>query len=437
MEGPHRRSLRRARAAHRRRGVRDVRRHRPAGDADAGGEPDRDALRSRRRKRRHPGRRRRHLVRHLQPRAGRADRAAARHRPADAARPVSAAGGGAGAAGRRPARSRSASSSTPAASSSPTALASSPIAAEQRRRFEAAMAEKERRYGERYPIDRRFPRRARRHAAGVRHRARLRPAGDAGDRRARRSSRCCGRRSPATTADHRVALTPLAARPMGAARTASVRHSTPDRRWRHAMLLRGLGRALVAGAVAAGFAQPVARTTYPSQNVTVIVAFPAGGLADMIGRLVSTKLDERLKQSFVVENRGGAGGNIAAKAVAGAAPDGYTLLATTSGLAVNMTASKNQGFETRRPAPGRLRRHQPRRDRHPSEQSGQGPEGVHRQRQGEELHLRQRRRRHRPADRRRVFLQGGRQGEIRARAVPGRRAGDHRDARQSRRLRWC
>ena len=96
---------------------------------------------------------------------------------------------------------------------------------------------------------------------------------------------------------------------------------------------------------AAGLAQPSFAQTYPSQNVTVIVAFPAGGLADIIGRLVSTKLESRLKQSFVVENRGGAGGNIAAKAVAGAAPDGYTLLATTSGLAANMTASKNKGFE--------------------------------------------------------------------------------------------
>ncbi|MEA2979705.1 MAG: hypothetical protein QOF09_1528 [Alphaproteobacteria bacterium] len=105
-------------------------------------------------------------------------------------------------------------------------------------------------------------------------------------------------------------------------------------------------RTLAIGAcLVGGLAQPSLAQTYPSQNVTVIVAFPAGGLADIIGRLVSTKLESRLKQSFVVENRGGAGGNIAAKAVVGAAPDGYTLLATTSGLAANITASKNKGFE--------------------------------------------------------------------------------------------
>jgi tripartite-type tricarboxylate transporter receptor subunit TctC len=109
---------------------------------------------------------------------------------------------------------------------------------------------------------------------------------------------------------------------------------------------RAAAQALAVGAIAAaGFAQPSFAQTYPSQNVTVIVAFPAGGLADMIGRLVSTKLESRLKQSFVVENRSGAGGNIAAKTTAGAAPDGYTLLVTTSGLAANMTASKNKGFE--------------------------------------------------------------------------------------------
>ena len=101
----------------------------------------------------------------------------------------------------------------------------------------------------------------------------------------------------------------------------------------------------VAGLTVAGWAQPAAAQSYPSQNVTVIVAFPAGGLADIIGRLVSAKLGDRLKNNIVVENRGGAGGNLAAKAVAGAAPDGHTLLVTTTALAVNYTASKNKGFE--------------------------------------------------------------------------------------------
>jgi tripartite-type tricarboxylate transporter receptor subunit TctC len=110
--------------------------------------------------------------------------------------------------------------------------------------------------------------------------------------------------------------------------------------------IRSMVGALTLGAVVAvGTAQPGVAQPYPSQNITVLVAFSAGGLADSVARLVTTKLENRLKQSVVVENRTGAGGNIAAKAVAGAAADGYTLLATTSGLAVNMTASKNKGFE--------------------------------------------------------------------------------------------
>jgi tripartite-type tricarboxylate transporter receptor subunit TctC len=104
-------------------------------------------------------------------------------------------------------------------------------------------------------------------------------------------------------------------------------------------------RIVVAAFVAAGVSQTALAQTYPAQPVTNIVAFPAGGLADIIGRLVSTKLADRVKQNVVVENRGGAGGNIAAKAVASAAPDGHTLLTTTSALAVNATASKNRGFE--------------------------------------------------------------------------------------------
>ena len=103
---------------------------------------------------------------------------------------------------------------------------------------------------------------------------------------------------------------------------------------------------LLAALAVSAFAQPAAAQTYPSQNVTVLVAFAAGGIADVVARLVGQKLSERLGQTVVVENRGGAGGNLAARAVASAAPDGYTLLATTSALAVNDTASRNKGYAT-------------------------------------------------------------------------------------------
>src|SRR5205809_4558179 len=106
-------------------------------------------------------------------------------------------------------------------------------------------------------------------------------------------------------------------------------------------------RAVVLAALVVSAGMPGASAqTYPSQNVTVLVAFAAGGIADVVARLVGQKLTERLAQTVVVENRGGAGGNLAARAVAGAAPDGYTLLATTSALAVNDTASRNKGYAT-------------------------------------------------------------------------------------------
>ena len=103
---------------------------------------------------------------------------------------------------------------------------------------------------------------------------------------------------------------------------------------------------LMAGFACAVIASPAMAQTYPTQNVNVIVAFAAGGIADGIGRLVGQQLGERLKQKTVMENRGGAGGNLAARAVAPAAADGYTLLSTTTALAVNDTASKNRGYET-------------------------------------------------------------------------------------------
>ena len=86
--------------------------------------------------------------------------------------------------------------------------------------------------------------------------------------------------------------------------------------------------------------------TYPANKITIIVAFAPGGIADTLARLIGQGLSDRLHQAVVVENRGGAGGNIAAANVARAEPDGYTLLATTTALAINETLFTNKEFST-------------------------------------------------------------------------------------------
>src|SRR6059058_1699513 len=65
---------------------------------------------------------------------------------------------------------------------------------------------------------------------------------------------------------------------------------------------------------------------YPAKPVRMIVAYPPGGGTDIVGRMVAQKLGESLGQSVVVENRGGASGNIGTELAARAAPDGYTIL---------------------------------------------------------------------------------------------------------------
>jgi len=84
--------------------------------------------------------------------------------------------------------------------------------------------------------------------------------------------------------------------------------------------------------------------TYPAGKITLIVAFAAGGVADTLARMVGQGLSERLHQNVVVENRGGAGGNIAAGAVAHASADGYTILVTTTALAINETLRETKPF---------------------------------------------------------------------------------------------
>ena len=76
---------------------------------------------------------------------------------------------------------------------------------------------------------------------------------------------------------------------------------------------------------------------YPSRPVRIIVGFAAGGSADIIARLTGQWLSERLGQQFIIENRTGAGTNIATEVVVNSPPDGYTLLLVTSANFINAT----------------------------------------------------------------------------------------------------
>jgi tripartite-type tricarboxylate transporter receptor subunit TctC len=98
-------------------------------------------------------------------------------------------------------------------------------------------------------------------------------------------------------------------------------------------------RAVLAGAAA--LAAPLAwaqAADYPARPVRVLVAFTAGGTTDVLARAVAQKLSDRFKQSFVIDNKPGGGGNIGTEMAARAAPDGYTLIVNSVGpMAVNLT----------------------------------------------------------------------------------------------------
>ncbi|MEK6244249.1 MAG: tripartite tricarboxylate transporter substrate binding protein [Pseudomonadota bacterium] len=97
--------------------------------------------------------------------------------------------------------------------------------------------------------------------------------------------------------------------------------------------------------LAAMLAFPVGAQTYPTRAVKLVVGFTPGGGVDINARLLAPKLAEYLGQQFVVENRPGAGTNIANELVAKAPPDGYTLLVTTAALAINMSLYSKLPFD--------------------------------------------------------------------------------------------
>jgi tripartite-type tricarboxylate transporter receptor subunit TctC len=103
-----------------------------------------------------------------------------------------------------------------------------------------------------------------------------------------------------------------------------------------------LAAALAAPAI---ISRPAFALDYPTRPVRLVIGFPPGGSADIVTRLVAQALTERTGQTFIVENKPGAGSNIAAETVARAEPDGYTLLSVTVANAINATLYSNLKFD--------------------------------------------------------------------------------------------
>ena len=104
-------------------------------------------------------------------------------------------------------------------------------------------------------------------------------------------------------------------------------------------------RVLLAAVLSLIAAAPAAAQLNPSRNITLVVPIAAGGGVDAIGRLVAEKLQERLKQNVVVENRTGAGGTVGTDSVAKAAPDGHTLLLMESSATISKWLNKGVPFD--------------------------------------------------------------------------------------------
>lgn len=115
---------------------------------------------------------------------------------------------------------------------------------------------------------------------------------------------------------------------------------------RHSLSCKTFLRKTLAAAagLAGALALSTAQAAYPEQPVRVLVGFPAGGTTDIVARIIAKELSQDLGQSFVVENKPGAGSNLAAGEVARAKPDGYTLLMVAVTSAINETLYGNLPF---------------------------------------------------------------------------------------------
>ena len=108
-------------------------------------------------------------------------------------------------------------------------------------------------------------------------------------------------------------------------------------------------RVLLAAALCLASCGVALAEDYPSRPITLVVPYSAGGGNDVMARIVADKMSKSLGQQIVIENKGGAGGSIATRQIAKAAPDGYTLgLGGTGTLAINPTLYHNVGYDPRK-----------------------------------------------------------------------------------------
>jgi tripartite-type tricarboxylate transporter receptor subunit TctC len=122
----------------------------------------------------------------------------------------------------------------------------------------------------------------------------------------------------------------------------SLQHLSPTKTTRRLLVAAATGAALLG---VSAFGVPSAQAqAYPTKAVKVLVGYAPGSSTDIVGRLVGQALTEAWKQPVVIENRGGAAGNLAADAAAKASPDGYTLLFAQNGLAISTAANPKLPF---------------------------------------------------------------------------------------------
>ena len=104
----------------------------------------------------------------------------------------------------------------------------------------------------------------------------------------------------------------------------------------------------LAGAVTFSSSAALAQASFPSKSITMIVPFPPGGPTDLVARVIAQKMSESMGQSVVIDNRGGANGNLGAMLAVKAAADGYTLLYNTSSITLSPALYKSLSYDVKR-----------------------------------------------------------------------------------------